>query len=194
VDSGRPGPETAQIIIDGADCHQFVIGPDALAAQNALAQIPDDEWICLFKGLEIVHAVKVRLTDPEICGHLTQPAAIAFAADNAGLGVFGNHQADNIAAVFNDAVGFGVKGHLRSRRSDAGSHETSGFLIFHQAHAAGTERLEIRMVAQSGNFYAVLVGGFKDTGFGAAGDFPAVDGQRDGFHGVDSFLATSAYF
>jgi hypothetical protein len=40
-----------------------MIGPDAFAAQNALAQIPDDKRIRLFKGFEIRHAIEIRLAD-----------------------------------------------------------------------------------------------------------------------------------
>ena len=130
----------AQIVINGADHYQFMIGPDAFAAENTLTQIPDNKWICLFKGFEIRHVVEVCLSDSKIGSYLPQPAAVAFTADNAGFGMFCYHQPGNIAAVFDNAVGCGLNHHVRGGRGDARGHKTSGFFIFHQAHAAGAER------------------------------------------------------
>ena len=37
MDGGGTGAETAQVIIDGTHGHQLMVGPDAFAAQDALA-------------------------------------------------------------------------------------------------------------------------------------------------------------
>jgi hypothetical protein len=61
--------------------------------------------------------------------------------------MFGNHQARDIASVIFDARGGRPDDHIRGNRRDTGSHETSGFFVFHQTHATGAKGFEIRMVA-----------------------------------------------
>jgi hypothetical protein len=90
--------------------------------------------------------------------------------------------------MFDDPRRCGLQDHIPSDRGDTGRHETSGFFIFHQTHAAGPIWLEIRMMAESGNFYAVLFGCLQDARFGRTGDFLAVNGQRDGFQKIGSFV------
>jgi hypothetical protein len=175
------GFKAAHIIIDGADSHQFMVGPDAFAAKDTLAQVPDDKRICLFIGFVIGHGVKIRFTHPQLSCNPSQLAAVSFTAENAGLGMFCDHQADDVATMFDDAGVGGLNNHVRGCGGDTGSHETSGFFIFHQTHAAGAERFQLRMVTESGNFYAILVGSLQNTRFGRTGDSLAVNAQSDGF-------------
>ena len=105
---GRAGRKAAQVVINGPDDHQLVIGPDAFAAQDTFAEIPDNKWIGLFEGFEIGHVIEVRLTDSQIGGDLAQLTAVALAADNAGFRMFGNHEPHNVAAMFDDARGCGL--------------------------------------------------------------------------------------
>jgi hypothetical protein len=44
------------------------------------------------------------------------------------------------------------------------------------------------MVAESGNFYAVLLSCFYDCSSGWTADFFPVNGQGDGFQGKDSYI------
>jgi hypothetical protein len=44
------------------------------------------------------------------------------------------------------------------------------------------------MMAERGNFDAVLLGGLQNARCAGAGDFLAVNGQRDGFQGIGSFV------
>ena len=101
--------------------------------------------------------VEVCFTDPQLGGHPAQLAAVAFAADDAGFRMLRDHQAGNIAAVFGDALVGGLNNHVSGRGRDASGHEAPGFFIFHQTHSAGAEWFKVRVVAEFGNFYAVLL-------------------------------------
>jgi hypothetical protein len=68
------------------------------------------------------------------------------------------HQPGNVAAVFDYTGGCGLNYHVRRDWAHAGGHEASGFFIFHEAHAAGPEGLQFRVVAKPGDFYVILVG------------------------------------
>ena len=184
---GRAGPEAAQVVIYGPNDHQLVIGPDAFAAQDTLAEISDNKWIGLFEGLEIGHGVKVCFADSQIGGDLAQLTPVALAADNAGFRVFGNHESYNVATMFDDARGCGLQNHVPGCGGDTGRHQASGVFIFHQAHTAGAKRLQVRMMTKSGNFYAILFSGIQNARFGRTGDLFAVNGQRDGIQGDGSF-------
>ena len=46
---GRPGPKTPVVVIYGANDNQFMVGPDALTAKNALTEIPYNKRICLLE-------------------------------------------------------------------------------------------------------------------------------------------------
>jgi hypothetical protein len=102
--------------------------------------------------------------------------------------MFCDHQAGDVAAMSDDTGAGGLKRHFRGDGGHTGSHQTAGFLIFHQAHATGTEWFQLRMVAESGDFYAILLGSFQNTRFGSTGDSLAVDAQSDGFQLTYSFI------
>ena len=59
--------------------------------------------------------------------------AVAFAADDTGLRLFGDHETNIFAALTVYARGVGSNGHVRGYRCDAGGHQAPGFFIFHQA-------------------------------------------------------------
>jgi hypothetical protein len=84
--------------------------------------------------------VKVRFTHAQLSRNPSQLAAVSLTAENAGLRMFCDHEAGDIATMFDDAGAGGLKNHVRGGGSDTGSHESSGFFIFHQTHAAGPER------------------------------------------------------
>jgi hypothetical protein len=118
-----------------------MIGPDAFAAQDTLAQIPDNKGICLFKGFVIGHGIKIRFANAQLCRDPSQLAAVSFAADNARFRVFRHHQADDIATVFGNAFGGGLDNHILGCRGNTGGHEAAALFIFHQTQAAGAKRL-----------------------------------------------------
>ena len=114
--------------------------PDAFSAKDTLAQISDDKRICLFIGFVIGHVIKICLTHTQLGRHPSQLAVVSLTAENAGFRMFGNHQAGDVATMFDDAGAGGLKNHVRGCRGYTGSHQSSGFFIFHQAHAAGADR------------------------------------------------------
>ena len=60
------GFKAAHIIIDGDDHHPFMVCPDAFAAEDTLAQVPDDKRVCLFIGFVIGHVVKIGFTHAQL--------------------------------------------------------------------------------------------------------------------------------
>ena len=95
--------------------------------------------------------------------------------------MFRDHQAGDVAAMFEDAGAGGLKNHVRGCGGDTGSHEPSGFFIFDQTHAAGAERFQFRMVTKLRDFYAILFSSLQNTRLGRTDDFLAVNAQSDGF-------------
>ena len=165
-----------------------MIGSDAFAAQDALAQIPDDKRVGFLKGLVVGHVVQICFTHAQLGCDPAQLAAIAFVADNTGFRMLGDHQAGNIAAVSDGAFGGGLNGHVRCHGCDTGRHQASGFFVFHQTHSAGTKWFQIRMVAEFGNFYAILLSSLQDARSGRTDYLFAVNGQSDGFQGKGSLV------
>jgi len=180
MDGGRAGVKAAHVIVYGANLYQFMIGPDTLAAEDALAQVSDHEGIGFLEGLVVGHGIEVGFTDPQIGGGLAQLAPVSLGADNTRLRVLGNHQTHDIAAMLDDAGGSGLNLHSSGCRGHTGGEKTPAF-IFHQTHATGAIGLEIGVIAESGNLDAILVGSFKQAATGGAGDLFTVDGQRYGF-------------
>ncbi len=100
--------------------------------------------------------------------------------------MFGHHQPDDVAPMPYNGGGVRADGHVRGGRRDAGSHEAAGFFVLHEAHAAGSEWLQIRVVAERRDLDSVFQGRVEDAGPRGAGDIPAVDGQVDVFQGEGS--------
>ena len=139
MSGGGSRTKAAQIIVDRPHIHQFMVGPDTFAAEDALAEIPDHKRVRLFKGFEVGHMIEVCLPDPEVGSYLTQLAAVALAANNTGFRVLCDHEANDIAAVFDNPGGRCVEYHIPGRRGDTGGHQPTAILVFDQAHAAGAE-------------------------------------------------------
>jgi hypothetical protein len=139
--------KSPQIIVDGTDGYQFMIGSDAFAAQNTFAQIPDNKWIGLLEGFDVGHVIEVCFSHTQLRSDLPELTAITLAADDAGFRMLGDHQTGDIASMTDDSRVCGLNHHIRCYGRNAGSQQASGFLIFYQTHAAGTVRFEIRMIA-----------------------------------------------
>ena len=85
--------------------------------------------------------------------HLT---AVALAANYAGFRMFGNHQADDIAAMAQDARCIGQKFHIRCNGGNTRSHQATTFLILHQTEPTGAKGFQIRMKTEVGYLNAFL--------------------------------------
>ena len=166
----RTGRKASQIIIDGTHCDEFMVGTNAFSAQDAFAQIPDNKRIRLLQRFVIGHRIKFSYAHAHLSSNPTQLAAVALAADNAGFRMLGDHQAHNVAAMAQDPRGLGSNGHLLGHRRDTGGHQPTGFFIFHQAHPAGAEGFQVRMVAQVGDFNVISRRGFQYRSPGCTGD------------------------
>ncbi len=58
----RTGPKPPEVVIDGAHHDQFVIGTNALTAEDAFTEVPYNKRICLFKTGIMGHGIKTYET------------------------------------------------------------------------------------------------------------------------------------
>ena len=175
VNRGGPGTETPVRVVDGAHHHQLVVRPDAFAAQNAFAQIPGDERIGLLERFEIGHRIQAGFPHAEGSGHPPQCAPVSFAANHAGFRVFRDYEADDVAAVIEDARGLGQDRLSGRRGRDAGGHEPPGLFILHQTESARARRLQVGVMAEPGDSDPVAVRRLKNARPRRGGDGLAVD-------------------
>jgi hypothetical protein len=118
------------VVINGPHDHQFVISPDALSAQDAFAEIPDQKRVGLFQGFVMGHGIKTGFTDAQGSGNVPQFTAVPLAAEDARFRVFGEHQADDVPSVGENPGRCGQHGQSFCHRGHAGSHEPACFFIF----------------------------------------------------------------
>jgi hypothetical protein len=137
---GGTGSKAAQVVIYGAHYDEFLIRPNASAAKDTLAQVPDDKRIGLFKISIIGHGIKPCDPNTQIRGDLPQFTFVSLAAHNTGLGMIGHHQTDNIGAVPSHGRRIGLDRHIRRYGCDTRGHDSPALLILHQADTAGTGR------------------------------------------------------
>ena len=57
----RAGIKASHVVIDGADRNEFMIRPDAFAAQNTFAQISDNKRICLLQRFVVGNLIQIGL-------------------------------------------------------------------------------------------------------------------------------------
>jgi hypothetical protein len=57
MDGGRTGFKSPKIEIDGSYNDQFMVGPDTLAAKDALAKVSDNKGICLLQTGVMRHRI-----------------------------------------------------------------------------------------------------------------------------------------
>jgi hypothetical protein len=92
----RPGFESPEVVIDGANHHEFMVSTNTLAAKDTLAQVSYDERVCFLKPRVMGHRVEPYLAYTQFGSDLPQLASVSLAAHNAGLGVIGHHQTNDI--------------------------------------------------------------------------------------------------
>jgi len=114
----RKGFESPEIVIDGANDNQFMVGTNTLAAKDTLAEVPDNERICLLQTSIMGHGIELYPAYTQFGGNLSQLASVSLVTYDAGLRVTGYHQADNICPVFLNLRGVCLNEHIwRYRRN-----------------------------------------------------------------------------
>ena len=94
-----PRFESSEVVIDGANYHEFMVSTNTLTAKDTLTQVPDDKRVCFLHAGIVRHWIEPYLADTQIGSNLPQLASVSLAANNAGLGVIGHHEPDNISTV-----------------------------------------------------------------------------------------------
>jgi hypothetical protein len=180
--SGGTRFQTPAIVIDGAHCDQIVVCPDAFPAENALGEIPDDKRIGLLESRVVGHRIQARRSDPQLCGKKSQFASIPFIADNAGLGMVGHDETQDVPPVPLEVGGVCPDRHAGCNRGDAGSHHPAAFFIFHHAEPACPGRLKVGMMTQGRYPDAVFAGRVENTRPCLSDDVHSIDAKADLFH------------
>jgi hypothetical protein len=88
------------MVIDGTHDNQFMIGAHALTAKDTLAEVPDDERVCILQARIMGHGIKINFAHAQIGRHLPQFTPITLVTHNAGFRVIGHYHADDICPVF----------------------------------------------------------------------------------------------
>jgi len=108
----RKGFKSPEIVIDGANHDQFMVGANTLAAEDTLTEVPDNERICLFQTGIMGHGVKPYLAHTQFGGNLPQLASVSLVTYDAGLRVIGHHKTDNISPMLVNGGGVCLDGHI----------------------------------------------------------------------------------
>jgi hypothetical protein len=109
---GWTGFKPPEIIINGANHDQLMVGTNTLAAKNTLTEVPDNKRIRLLQTGIMGHRIKPYLADTQFGGNLPQLASVSLATYDAGLRVVGHHQADNIYPVLFNGGRFCLYDHI----------------------------------------------------------------------------------
>jgi hypothetical protein len=161
-----------------------MVGPDALPAEDALGEIPDDERVGFLKSCVIRHRIKTGGADPQFGCYEPKLTSISLVADNAGFGMVSHHEADDVTPVVSEERGVCLDGHPLGNRGDTGSNDPTALLILHDAEPAGTRGIQVGMMAQGRYPDAVVLRCLEDAGPGLCNDGNAVDGKTNLFHAL----------
>ena len=182
VGRGRAGPQAPVVVINGADGHKLVVGPDALSANNALGQVPHNKRIGLLEPRVVGHAIKSVGADPEFGGQEPQLAAVSLVAHNARFRVVGHEEAHDVRAVPAELGSVCLDSHAGCNRGDAGGHDPAAFFILHHAEPASPGRFEMGMMTQGWDLDAVFNCRLENAGPGLSDDGNSVDMKAYLFH------------
>lgn len=163
MQSCRTGLESSEVVINGAYDDEFMVRTNTLSAEDAFTQIPDDERVGLLEPGIMGHGIEVYLPKAQFSGHLSQFTSVSLVAHNAGFGVIGHHEVNNVRAVFSDLFRIRTNLHIRRDRCDAGGHDPPRCDLFHEAYPTGASGFEVGMMAQGGNLETVLEGRIQDA-------------------------------
>jgi hypothetical protein len=182
MDGGGSGAKAPPVVIDSAHGHEIVVGPDALSAEDALCQIPDNKRVRLLKLLVVGHGVEACHSNPQFPGKESQLTSIPLVTNDAGLGMVGHDKTDNVRPVLSEVGGVCLNGHAGCDRRDTGSHQPAALFIFNDTEPARPGGLEVRMMTQGGYPDAVSFSRLKNAGPSLSNDVHPIDAKTDVFH------------
>ncbi len=168
-----------------ADAHAFVADAHAAEAEDATRAIVEDDGRPLFfVDVQLVFG-EAAFAGSVAKDHVLQFALAAFVADGAIERMVGEEEFERGLAGGCYLRGFGADDHAFGNRKRAGGHQLRHLLDFDQAHAAGGLQGEAFVIAEGGDFDAVLLGGVDHERAWGGFDCLAVDGEIDGIrHGL----------
>ena len=160
--------------VDDAHADGLAAHPDAVAAQDALAGVPDHGRAAVVQ-LGLLPAVhKTHPAHAEAHGQLLKAAVAALLAGGAGAVVRGQQQFQDHPAVLQQPGGVGADG-----QPIPGLHRAGGLdlapLVLHHAHPAGPVDGQVGVIAEGGHLDAGLADDRQHVGLPVEGDPLAVD-------------------
>jgi hypothetical protein len=102
------------------------------------------------------HGIKIRLTDTQLSGNLSQLTTVAFVTDKTRFRMLGHQKADDVCPVIFYPQRVRPDNHVRQSRGNTGRHDPAGFFILNQTKSTSAKRRECMMIAKGWNFYAKL--------------------------------------
>jgi len=177
MDGHGTGFESPEVVIDGADGNQIMVGPCTFAAEDTLAEIPYNKGIGLLQARIMRHGVEIYGAHSQVGRDLPQVTSVALAAEDTGFGVVGHHEADDIGAVILYVRRVRPDNHVRGNGCDTGCQNAPAFFIFNKTKSACTGRFQVGVIAESRNLDAVFKSCSQNAGTGRATDILPVYGE-----------------
>jgi hypothetical protein len=171
--------EPPEVVIYGSNDYQFMISTNTLGAQETLTEISDNERICLLQTSIVGHRIVPDLPDTQLGGNSSQFTSVSLAAYQAGLGVSGHHQADNIFPKLLKGRRVGLDDHVGGYERNTRGQQPPSPDLFHQTEATGASRAQVAMMAEGGNLDTMVQGRTEDARARETTDISPVNGQMD---------------
>jgi hypothetical protein len=108
-------------IINNTFHHQFLVGSNTLATQDALGEVSFNKGINLFNNTPLRDSLKFGEPYAHLCRQPAQLTAVSLVADEAGIGMAGQHELDNCLAMLYHPRRVSVYYHSRRYEGNAGS-------------------------------------------------------------------------
>jgi hypothetical protein len=109
---GWTGLKPPEVVVDGSDDDEFMVGANTLTTEDTLTEVPDNERICLLEAGVMGHGIKPCLANAKFSSDLPQLASVALATYNAGLRVIRHHQPDDISPMMLNGGGICLYDHI----------------------------------------------------------------------------------
>ena len=145
-------------VADGPVGHDFVAGLHAAAAQDAAAEVPNDERIFVLRRVLLLFAAEPRLGDFVEIGQVLQAAVAVCLAHEAVVSAAGQQQFDVQLARAVDSFRLREDFHAGADRRGTGGDQRTGAADLDQADPAGASGGRVLQVTECGNVDAAVAG------------------------------------
>ena len=161
--------------------HALIAHAHAAEAENAARRvIKNERRPLLFRVMQFFFC-ETAVIEAVAEGHVLQFAFAALVADRAIERMIGEEKLDHVFARFVNLGGVGLNHHALDGDECAGGLKLGRFFYFHETHTTCGLESEPGVIAERGNFDALVLGRFDHEGPGRSGHLLIVDRERDLF-------------